>query len=496
MVDSKELAPTAQRSLDRSMAHAVAWNAGGKLIVQIVSWASTIVVARLLSPYDYGLIGMAGLYLALATLMGQTGVGNTIIALRDLTDRQIKELNTISVLLGTGLVALSCIVAVPIARFFSAPPLRGVVLVASITFFIGAFQVVPRALLQKELRFKLLSSLDTLRFFCQAAFTVILAWLHFRYWSLVLSHVLGTLISTVLTVYFKRCAFEMPHFPQLRRELRYVRHILFSGFASYVYDNADFGVAGRVLGEVPLGNYTMAWTIASTPVEKITTLFTGVTPAYFSAVQFDKAQLRRYLLRLTEALSFVTIPASLGLALVADSLVPVVLGPKWIGAIGPLRLLGLFIAVRSLAALLPHILTAIGDARYAMWNTILAAVVLPITFFIGSRWGVNGIAAGWVIVYPPIMMPMYYRVFRRTDTTPREYVSAILPALSASLIMAVVILLARSVLPSGSNATLTLSLTVFIGVLAYAGALLILHRPRVDSLVRNLKNIAEHKPPD
>ncbi|MGC1202846.1 MAG: oligosaccharide flippase family protein, partial [Candidatus Acidiferrales bacterium] len=125
-------------SLDRSMAHAVAWGAGARWASQVVSWASTIVVARLLTPYDYGLVGMAGLYLQLALLVSQAGIGDAVIALRDLTSRQLAELNTISLLMGGGLVALSCALAFPISRFFSAPPLVAVIVAASVVLAINA----------------------------------------------------------------------------------------------------------------------------------------------------------------------------------------------------------------------------------------------------------------------------------------------------------------------------------------------------------------------
>src|SRR5271156_1977465 len=98
-------------SLDRSMAHAVAWGAAARWASQIVSWASTIVVARLLTPYDFGLVGMAGLYVQLALLISQAGIGDAVIALRDLTRRQIAELNSISLIMGLGLACLSCALA-------------------------------------------------------------------------------------------------------------------------------------------------------------------------------------------------------------------------------------------------------------------------------------------------------------------------------------------------------------------------------------------------
>jgi PST family polysaccharide transporter len=436
---------------------------------------------------------MSGLFTALAMVICQYGIGDAVIALRDLTRRQTAELNTVSMVMGIGLVGLSCALALPLARFFSAPPVRSIIIVVSGTYLISAFLVVPRALLRRELRFKLLASIEMVRAICQIVSTVLFAWLKFRYWSLILGYLVGSLTEALLTSYWKRHEFAIPNIAKLRRELKFSRQVLLSGVAWYAYDNADFGVAGRVLGGAALGNYTVAWTIASAPVEKIANLVTGVTPAFFSAVQSDKAELRRYLLRLTEILSFVTVPASFGLALVADYLVLALLGPKWNGVIGPLRLLGVFVAGRSVATILPSLLTAIGDARFVMWTTIGSAIFMPIAFLIGTRWGTNGIAAAWVVAYPPIMLPMYYRVFQKTGMRLKEYVSVLTPALSASAIMAAVVLLTRTVLPAGYHPLSCLVLLVVIGALSYAGALLSFHRQRITHVIRVIRSIRQRE---
>jgi PST family polysaccharide transporter len=474
------------------MARAVGWNAAAKWSAQVLSWTSTIVVAHLLTPYDYGLNGMAGLFTSLAMLLCQCGIGDAVIALRDLTRRQIAELHTVSVFLGIVLVGLSFALALPVARFFSAPQVRSIIIVASGIYLISAFLVIPRALLRRELRFKLLASIEMARTFSQVVATVLFAWFKFGYWSLTLGGLVAILFEALLISYWKRHEFAIPSISRLRRELTFSRQALVSGVAWYAYDNADFGVAGRMLGGTALGNYTVAWTIASAPVEKITNLVTGVTPAFFSAVQADKAELRRYLLRLTEILSFVTVPASIGLALVADYIVAALLGPNWNGVIGPLRLLGVFVAGRSIATILPNLLTAIGDARFVMWATIGSSIFMPIAFLIGARWGTNGIAAAWVVAYPPIMVPMYYRVFQKTGMQLKEYISVLMPALSASAIMAVVVLLTRSVLPVGSRPIPCLLLLFVIGTLSYAGALLAFHRHRVTQMIRIIRSMRRH----
>jgi teichuronic acid exporter len=391
--------------------------------------------------------------------------------------------------MGAGLVGLSCALAPVIAHFFSAPPLVTVITVASVVYLINAFQVVPKALLQRDLRFKLLAAIETARAFSQVMSTVLFAWLNFRYWSLVLGYIVSSVVVSFLTFYWRRYEFATPSIANLRRELRFSRDALLSRVASYVYDNADFGVAGRVLGEAALGSYTVAWTISAAPIDKISSLVTGVTPAFFSAVQTDKVELSRYFLRLSEAVSFVTVPASIGIALVADYLVPVLLGPNWHGVIGPLRLLGIFVAVRSVATILPNLLTAVGHVGFVMWATVGAAITMPIAFVIGSRWGTNGIAAAWVVAYPLIMMPMYYKALSITGLRVRDHISVVIPALSASAIMAVVLIVTRSMLATGAHSLGRLALLVIIGMLSYGGALFALHRNRVRAVFRAFRRV-------
>jgi O-antigen/teichoic acid export membrane protein len=475
------------QNLDRSFARAVAWNAVARWISQVLSWVSTIIVARLLTPYDYGIVGMASLYLNLAMYVSQAGIGDAIIALRDLTRRQVAALNTLALVLGALLVVLSCMLAYPIARFFSAPPLTKVLIVSSLIYAFGAFQVVPRALLQKELRFKLLAGIETGRTFFQIFATVLLAWLGYRYWSLVIGYVVASASASLLTLVWKRHEFGVPRLDETKRELKFSRQIIVSRVAWYAYENADFGVAGRVLGEVPLGNYTVAWNISSAPLEKIANLATGVTPAYFSAVQTERSELRRYLLRLTELLSLVTVPASVGLALVSDYLVLALLGPKWTGVIVPLRILGLFVATRSLTTFLPNLLTAIGDSAFVMWAMIGAAITMPMAFLIGSHWGTTGIAAAWLVGYPIIIAPVYYRTFRKTDTTLKEYVSTLLPSANASAIMALVLFAIRAMIPVSMPNLLAISLLTSAGVLVYCGVLFAFHRDRVGHIARTVR---------
>ncbi len=329
-----------QKPADRTLVRAVAWTGAGRWATQLLTWGSTIVVARILAPSDYGLFGMATIYLGLVALISEFGFGQAVITLREMSAKQIAQLNSLSIAAGALLLGISCAVAGPLGRFFHSPKLPPVVAVMSLSFLISGAQVVPDALLQRDLRFKLLASFDTVRAVFQAGTTVVLALLGSSYWSLALGSLAGAVVGAAMAVIARPHSFAWPRLKEIKHALKFSGDVLTARVAWYAYANSDFLVAGRILGQAPLGAYTVAWTIASTPVEKITNMISRVSPAFFSAVQDDKPHLRRYLLGITDGLSLLTFPASLGMALVADQFVRVVLGAKWAAGDHPLATAG------------------------------------------------------------------------------------------------------------------------------------------------------------
>lgn len=463
---------------DRSLVRSIAWNSVAKSTSQALTWISTIAVARMLSPSDYGLVGMATVFTAFVAMLSEFGLGTAIVTLKDLDRRQIAQLNGLSMLIGIVACLISLAAAKPLGGFF-VPEVVPIIAVLSVTFVIGALRVVPNALLQRELRFKLLSLIEAAQAVSLAVCTFALAWLGFGYWALVAALVGGSLFSSVATLFFRPHPFAWPRAAALGSVAKFGWQVLTTRIAWYAVASADFAVAGRVLGATPLGFYTVARTVASAPMEKLTSLVAGVTPAFFANVQSDHAALRRYLLLITEAIALVTFPVVLGLVLVAPEFVHVVLGSKWAVAILPMQLLALYAVVQSVVCLLPQLLFAIGQARVAMWLTIAMGVAFPIGFLVGSRWGITGIAAVWIILYPLFSFPMLLRVCSAIELPLRQYGRALWPAFSSTAIMVVIVQLGSEVLGFRELSATTLTAKVLLGAVAYATIFLTLHRSRV-----------------
>src|SRR2546430_10945398 len=228
-------------------------------------------------------------------------------------------------------------------------------------------------------------------------------------------------------------------------------------------------------------SYPKGSDVAGLPVDRVRTMVGTVTPAVFSAAQDDPSALRRYLLGLTEGLALVTFPVSVGLALVADVFVLTVLGERWRPAIVPLRLLGLYGGFRSIINLLPQMLIATGHAKLNMKLNVLTAIALPVVLYLGARWaGITGVALGWVIGYPLITIPSFFRhTLRILDMRAPDYLRALCPAGSAAAGIAVAVLPIRAIIPDTWSGWLQLSVEVLAGAVAYVAVLLVAHRARM-----------------
>lgn len=470
----------AERSkLDTSLVKSIAWTGGMKWLTQLLSWSSTLIVVRILSPEDYGLVGMSAIYMALATIFNEFGLGLALVTQRDLTDQEVGQFNTLSLLLGSFNFGVSCVAATALSQFFSAPQLRWVVMAMSLNFLITAFQTVPHALLQRDLRFKLLAVLEGIQGLTISISMLLLALLGMGYWALVLAALIGNTLLAAMTVANRPHCFSVPRLHPLRRTLTLSWHILVSRFTWYIQTNTDFLLVGRLLGQRALGLYTLGYTLASVPMDKITALVGRVTPAFFSAVQHDRTALRRYFSLLTEALALTNFAVGFGLTLVADDFVRLVLGDKWAAAVAPLQLLGISTAIRSTIPLLPHVLNVTGMSKFNMRYGIYGAVVMPIGFYLGSYFGMSGIAATWCLIYPLVSLPFYWRVFAVLGLSAGDYLRSIWPALSGSLMMVGAVLVTRLAVSSGSSLLLRFSLEVAAGAAGYLLTLVVFHRRRL-----------------
>lgn len=486
-----ELRPSAK---DASLASNLAWRAAANWSSQLVSWAALLVVVRLLSPADFGLVGMSVVLFWYLKFLGTFGITQTVIRHRDLNDDTLAQLNTMGVIFGIGSFLLACLFAWPAALFFKNPRVVPVAIVTCVSLIPLGFRSVPEGLLNQKMRLKSLSAFDALRDILSAIVTVVLAWMGFHYWALVFGNLVSEIARCVIVLKVQHHRFAWPRWTAIREPLTFGWHVLVSSFAWSTYNSLDNVTAGRVLGQSALGLYGMAWNLANTPLEKIVSLVTTLIPAYLSRVQTDMAALRQYVRSLTEVIALATFPATIGLALVARDVVPLVMGAKWNGMIAPLEILSVYAAFRSIVALIPRVLTAVGNARFVMRVEVTGLFLMPVAFWIGSHWGIRGIAFGWVFAYPIVALPHYWKTFQTIDMKVGDYIRALRPALDGSAAMIVAVAGLKWLSPNHQPHWFYPIADITVGAAVYLTTVTLMHRERTKYFLHIVKKLKKTKP--
>ncbi|HTS35596.1 MAG TPA: lipopolysaccharide biosynthesis protein [Candidatus Solibacter sp.] len=462
-----------------SLGSNLAWRAVTNWSSQLISWAALFVTVRLLSPSDFGLVGMSVVLYWYLKFLGTFGIPATVLRHRNLNEETLAQLNTMGVAFGVGSFLISCLLAWPASLFFKTPRMIPVVIVTCVGLISLGVRSVPEGLMNKHMRIKSLSFFDAARDIMSAAVTVLLAWLGFHYWALVLGNLLSEIARTAIVLAVQRHRYAWPRLAVIREPLAFGCRVMGWTFAWSTYSTLDNVTAGRVLGQSALGLYGMAWNLANTPLEKIVSLVTTVVPAYLSRVQTDLPALRYYLRSLTEVISLATFPGTVGVALVAPQAVPLLMGPKWNGMIAPLQVLSAYATFRAIVALLPKLLTAIGHAGYVLRVEVVGLVLMPFAFWFGSHWGIKGIALGWVFAYPVVALLHYWKTLKSIEMDFRDYFRALRPSLDGCIVMTLAVLGLQRLGPMSHSRWLNLILEIMAGAVAYLATIMLLHRARV-----------------
>lgn len=420
----------------------MAWTAGAKWVTQLVSWASLVFVARMLSQSDYGIGEMAGFFFALTNTMAEFGVGTSVLHLTELDDHTIHQLHGFSMLLCSAIYVLSILLSPLIALFFDKPELIGVIAVANLAFLITGIVAVPTGLLQRDMDYRRLSFAEATLYIVQSIVTSAAAWSGWGYWALVAGVLIGKASHAGMILWWKPIGFSWPRWKDIRAPLDFGRQAATGNLAVTAYWHSDVVVVGKVLGDYALGTYRMAMYLASAPAEKISMLIMRTAGPLFANLQSDKALVRRYFLLLVETLNLAVVPAMVGLALVAPEAVYVVLGgTKWAAAAKPLVWLALFMIVTTVNSLVSQVLISQRQTKLMMRISLANLAIMPVAFVIGAKWhGITGVAAAWVITAPITSVPAAVLLSRRIELHWRDYARTLWPTIASALTMAVALI--------------------------------------------------------
>lgn len=482
------LAPPQPRSLAAQVRTAVIWRSGSQVLTQIVSWASTLIVIRLLAPQDYGLFAMAQVMLVLLSTMNGWGLASALIREEVVTEERLRQTLGMLILLNFGLALVQFLAAPLVALWFDQPLVTDLLRVQSLIYLAVPFSALPHAILSRRMDFRRPAQVRLAAALAGAITALTGALSGWGVW---------TLVAAPMVMFFTEAvgmtlAARSPIRPSFR--FKGAGHIAgFGGVMTatqlfwFVQSQADVMIAGRVLDAHDLGVYTTGLFLAQLLAAKFVPPINEVAFAAYARQQDAAGSALTATIRLV---TMVALPAYAGLAVVAPVLVPVLLGDKWAEIVPLLPILSAAMAMLTLQILFAPATNARGVPWAALRITMIGSVVMPSAYFIGSHWGVTGFAWGWVGGMAVLTAATVVLSGGIIGLSISGLLRALAPPLAAALVMAAgVALMLRSLPPVPDFAALALA--VPLGVALYLGALHLIAPDRLAEALRFIRNRGE-----
>jgi len=424
-------------SLGSQARRGVAWGGASTVVVSALGLATSLVLARIIAPSHFGLLGMATVFTGLMRILSEMGVAAALIRRpEEIVEEEVLDTAFWTSLAVSGaLFLVSALALAPlVARFYETPAVRGVLVVVSLALVVRPFGVIHRVLLTRALRFKALSLVDAISTAIGSALTIGLALAGFGVWSIALS---GTLIAAASLPLLAREIRWMPRFrfskPACREVVSFGSFVTGSEAAVFVTKNVDYLLIGRLLGASALGVYTLAFLLTDTFRSAMMGVLNKVMYPIYGKLQGDVTMLGRFYLRVIRYNTLIIVPVMVVLLVLAPSLLEHGFGPQWLPAAGALRLLAVSVILHTIGGTSAAVLKGIGraDLEFRI-NLVTAFFVAVPSLFIGIRWwGITGAAAAALVHTVATRFFFQFYMRRLVHISETMILSSVWPALAA-----------------------------------------------------------------
>jgi O-antigen/teichoic acid export membrane protein len=354
---------------------------------------SLMVLARLLDPKDFGLVGMVTAFTGVLGLFRDFGLSSATVQRTEVTDEQVSTLFWINCLVGGILWLLMAAVSPLIAAFYREPRLLWVTIVLAMGFFFNAVGVQHSAMLQRQMRFTTLAAIDIISLVVSIAVGIGMALHGFKYWSLVVMTIISPLITSTSLWLTTRW---IPGAPRRRvgihSMMRFGGTITLNGLVVYIAYNLEKVLLGRFWGAETVGIYGRAYQLINIPTENLNSAVGEVAFSVLSRVQNDLKRLRSYFLKGYSLVLALTVPITVACALFGTDLISVLLGPKWKEAVPIFRLLAPTILMFAMMNPFSWLLFSLGWVNRSLKIALVIAPLAIGAYLIGLPYGPKGVA--------------------------------------------------------------------------------------------------------
>ena len=389
----------AEESLKKVAATSVFWNGLQRYITLGISFVSSIILARLLTPYDYGCIGMLEIFIAIATIMIDGGFGSALLQKKRPTQEDYSTIFYWNLAMSTVMYILLYISAPLIAKFYDIPLLTPVLRVQGLVLFINALKMIQSNILRKNFRFKPMAIVVTVSSLISIVVTIVMAYCGYGVWSLVAQNLLIAFLPMIAFWIITKWT-PMPVFSKrsFRELFSFGGFMFLTSVINTVSENIQGLLIGWVYNPSTMGFYAKAKTTEGLASNGISQVVSTVTYQLYSEVQDDLPMLINFLKRITTTIAYVTFPLILSLMILAKPLFLILYSDRWLPSVPYFQVLAIAGFAICLQAVNLQAIAAIGKSK-AMFTWTLVKRIIGIILIVGGLavYGMDGLLIGMVL---------------------------------------------------------------------------------------------------
>lgn len=488
---AEQVAPGGLRSV---AAKGFAWSGGQALFNRFLSLVGFVVLARLLAPTDYGIVALANVFAALFTVLASAGYGQALVQQASIDKEDLDTIFWISLLASVGLALVLVVAAFPLADVFDEPQLRPVLQVMSLSFVFVALGSTHQAVLQRRLAWRTIAVATIVANVVATIVGISFALAGFGVWALVVQTVLGIALQSVGVMIGS--GYRPSLFASMARFLalfEFSRNYMGNNLVVFVNQRADDFLIGSVLGSAALGIYTIAYRVLVVMNEVLATSVRAVALPVFARIQDDRPRLLRGYESATRMSAAIAMPAFLFMLGAAAEVVHVAFGQKWDASVPVMQILCLFGVQWSVAQFNTSLLSSIGRIKFVFRLGLASSVLQVIAFAIAVSYGIEWVAASFVIRAYLVAPIGFIVAARELDTTVWRTLRGVVPAAISALTMLGAVFGTKYVLGDSLPEVLRLVVLLAVAPAVYSTVLWIVGRSTFRELLTYLRDAADNR---
>ncbi|DAB34826.1 MAG TPA: colanic acid exporter [Sulfurospirillum sp. UBA12182] len=476
-------------SLKQKTISGIGWNSVGNIARQIFQVLSLVIMARLLSPEDFGIFAILMIFVAFFNIFASMGTSQAIIHLDSPSQGILSSIFYFNFVVGLFLFVLLYVLAWPISAFFTNPDLVHYLQWIGLNFIIGALSLVQKVLLEKQMLFKRVVAIETIALALSFFVGITAAFYGYGVYSLIIMTLSGSAILTI-GLWFSghwrpSLSFD---FQDIKLIWNYSFNLTSFSFINYFARSADQFLIGKFIGASSLGMYSLAYKIMLYPLDNISRVIVRVLFPAFSEIKHDNIRFKNAYIKAISFIALVTFPLMMGLLATANTFVAVAFGDKWIGMAALLMILAPIGMMQSIVTTVGSIYMAKGSTGLMFKIGAVNAVVTVLSFIIGLPYGVEGVAIAYALANLIMLYPNLKISWDQMELGVWEGLHKLWPYFLSAVVMAGMVYYAGAGLESVELSIYAiLPLQILLGVLIYIGLLMIFYRHDTISLIQELK---------